>query len=311
MGLAGVITPTRILINQAVTLTLTAYTDGTATDQGTFTVGIVDANGDTVVSSGTAVTDNSDGTYEYTLAAQTEPNVLTVTWTESGGTVYATTVEVVGSHLFTEADARAFDAKSNGTAPLSSASEYTDAKLDAERNRVTDLLEAWTERSYIRRYCRSEFAGDGSRMLLARDGDPRTSTGEPLHRPGRHTDIVTILSATVNGTAVTASNVKVDPTNGAFYRTDGSWSTATSTNPRNIVIEYTYGLGYPVDGADQVAMMLLVDRLVPSAISDRAVSFTDELGTVRFETPGRFGNVSTIPEINAWVKAHSMKIPLG
>jgi len=303
---------TRVLTNQNSTITLTAYSDGTQTDQGTFTIGIVDANGDTVVSAGTAVTDNDDGTYEYVLSAQTEPNVLTATWTESGGQpIYTTTIEVVGSHLFNEAQVRAFDAKSNGTAPLSSASEYTDTFLAEERDRVEDLLEAWTERSWVRRYCRAEFAGNGSRLVIARDGDARTSTGEPLHRPGRHTDVVSVISASVNGTAITASNVKVDPTNGAFYRTDGSWSAATSSNPRNVVIEYTYGLGYPVDGVDQVAMMLMIDRLVPSAISDRAVSFTDELGTLRFETPGRFGNVSTIPEVNAWVKSHSVRIPLG
>lgn len=303
---------TRVLTNQASTITLTAYTDGTATDQGTFTIGIVDGNGDTVVAAGTAVTDNSDGTYEYTLAAQSDPAFLIATWTESGGSpIYTTPIEVVGNVLFNENQLRSFDEKANGTAALSSATEYTDSMLLEAHDRVADLLEAWTDRSWIPRYCRLELAGNGSRQLLARDGDARLSNGEAISRPGKNTDIIQVLGASVNGTAITASNVKVDPTNGTFYRTDGSWTAASTSRPRNVVIEYVYGQSFIVDSVDRIAMMLVLDQLVPSAISDRATTFTDELGTLRFETPGRFGNVSTIPEVNAWVKSHSVRIPLG
>lgn len=301
----------RIPTGQAVTLTWTTYSAGTATDPGTLTIGIVDGNGSTVVASGTSVTDNSDGTFSYSLSSVSDPTVLVVTFTVSGVFTISRHIEVVGGFLFGEAQARAFDEKANGTASLSSASEYTDKMILEGRDRVTDLLEAWTDRSWIPRYCRLELPGNGLRQILARDGDARLSNGDAISRPGKNTDIIEVLSASVGGISVSTANIKVDPANGTFYRTDSSWSAATSSNPRNVVIEYVYGQTYPVDAADRIALMVLTDQLVPSPISDRATTFTDELGTLRFETPGRYGNVSTIPEVNAWVKSHSVRIPLG
>ena len=272
---------------------------------------MVDANGDTVVASGTAVTDNADGTYAHTLSAASEPNLYYVTLTESGGDSFTIPIEVAGDVLFSELDARQFGAKANGTAPLNSATEYTDAMLLKERNQISDLLEQWTSRSWVPRYARREIPGTGAKDLWLGDGEPRASDGRALYRPGSLTDVREIISVTINGTAVTASNVKFDSTNGHLFRTDGSFTRQTQTNPYNIVVEYTYGMDPWVDGARRIGLLLAVDRLVPSAISDRATSFTDELGTLRFETPGRFGNVSTLPEVNHWVKTHTRRIPLG
>ena len=305
------VTPERIVTNQAEDVVFTAYQDGTATDIGTVTLGIVDANGDTVVSSGTATTDGSDGTYTYSLAAQTEPTLLYVTLTESGGDTFTVPLEVAGEVLFTELDARQFGAKANGTAPLNSATEYTDRMLESERNQISDLLEQWTMRSWVPRYARIELSGTGASDLWLGDGGIRASTGRGMYRPGAMTDIRSIISCTVNGTAVTASNIKFDASNGHIFRTDGSFTRATKTNPKNVIVEYTYGLDPWTDGARRIGLLLAVDRLVPSAISDRATSFTDELGTLRFETPGRFGNVSTLPEVNHWVKTHTRRIPIG
>ena len=303
-------TPSRIVTGQDKTITYTIYQDGSATDIGTVTIGIVDANGDTVVAAGTAVTDNADGTYEHAITSPSEPNVYYVTLTESGGDAVTVPVEVSGALLFAEHHARAFAAKANGTGPLASATEYTDAMIADERNAISDLLEDWTNRSWVPRYCRKTFVGSGERSLWLSDGNPITSAGEHLHRPGSNNDVRTIISCTINGTAVTASNIQFDPTTGHLWRTDGVFTAGTSTNRYNIVLEYTYGTHPETDSARRIGLLLAVDRLVPSAISDRATSFTDELGTLRFETPGRFGNVSTLPEVNHWVKTHSLKTPI-
>lgn len=303
-------TPDRIIVGQAKAVTFTTYSAGTATDLGTITIGIVDANGDTVVSSGTAVTDNGNGTYSYTITAPADVNVYYVTLTEAGGDAFTLPIEVVGAVLFTENDARTFGAKANGTAPLATAAEYSDAMLNRARDQITDELEAWTGRSWVPRYCRRVLAGRGTEELWLADGDPRTSAGEPLHRPGSITDVRKIIAVTVGGTAITAANVHIDKTTGRLWRTDGVFSSYTSSSPYNVVVEYVYGLDPWVDAARRIGLLLAVDRLVPSAISDRATSFTDELGTLRFETPGRFGNVSTLPEVNHWVKAHSMRVPI-
>lgn len=282
----------RILVNQATTITLSTYTDGTLDDQGTLTIGIVDANGDTVVAAGTSVVDNADGTYEYTLARQTEPNFLTATWTEAGGTVFTTYVEVVGSVLFNENQIRAFD-----SAMLASTSKYTDADILAAHDRVAEQLEHWTDRSWIRRYCRVEASGTGGYDLHIGDGVPVTAAGLPLHRPGWSKDVIRLLGVTVGGTSVSTSNFKVSPT-GTITRTDNTWTKPTSTNPRNVVIEYEYGQPYPTDGVDRVAMMMARQQLVASRVPTSAQSFTDAGGSYTFDE-------TRLPyEAYHWIKRH-------
>lgn len=295
------------LLNNAgpYSLTKTWYVDGTATDVGTVTIGVVDANGDTVVATGTSTTNNADGTYTYSLADQTEPNLLTVTWTRSDGNGdLVDHIEVVGSRLFTEAAFRAFNDDQ-----FSSAANYTDADIAAARDAVTEQLERWTGIGWVPRYCRLEAPGSGRYGLLIDRGFARTAAGTPLDRPGRTRHIGQIISATIGGTAITAS--EVIPFEGYFRRTTSTWTASSYSNPLNCVIEYTYGQPYPVDGVDRIAMLLAKDRLRETVISDRSTSFSDDLGTYRFETPGRAGNVSTIPEVNEWVKAHTWLTVVG
>lgn len=287
------------LLNNAgpYTLTKTWYVDGTATDVGTVTIGVVDANGDTVVATGTSTTNNADGTYTYSLADQTEPNLLTVTWTRSDGNGdLVDHIEVVGSRLFTEAAFRAFNDDQ-----FASTSRYTDADIAAARDAVTEQLERWTGVGWAQRYARVELAGTGDNVLYLSDGWCRTSAGIPLNRPGRLQNINSLISATVGSTSQTVSTITV---HGSHLVKTSTWTSASTNDPLNVTVEYTYGHPYQVDSVDRIAMLLAADRLRETALSSRATTWSDELGTYRFETPGRAGNVSTIPEVNEWVKAH-------
>lgn len=286
-------TAARALVNQATTLTLSTYNDGTLADQGTVTIGVVDSNGDTVVSTGTAVTDNSDGTYSYTLAAQTEPNFLTATWTEgSGAPIFATHIDVIGSVLFAEHQLRAFD-----SSMLASTSKYADADILAAHDRVADYLEQATDRSWIRRYCRVELAGNGGYDLYVGDGHAKTSAGLPLHRPGRARDLIRVLGVTVDGTSIDVANFKVQPS-GVVTRTDNTWTKPTLTNPNNVVIEFEYGQPYPVDGVDRIAMLMARQQLVATRIPSSAQSFSDPAGSYTFDE-------SRLPyEAYHWIKRH-------
>lgn len=277
-------------------LTKTWYVDGDATDVGTVTIGIVDGNGDTVVAAGTATTNNGDGTYTYTLADQTEPNLLTVTWTRSDGNGdLSDDIEVVGGRLFTEAAFRAFNDDQ-----FSSSVRYSDAAISDARTAVTQQLEQWTGQSWVTRYCRVEHPGGGQVLALA-EGVPRTAAGAPLYRPGRLQNVQQVLAATNSGTSVTVSQLTV---NRGHIHWSQSFVSPSTSNPLPVVVEYSYGHPYPVDGVDRIAMLLAADRLRETVLSNRATSMSDEMGTYRFETPGRAGNVSTIPEVNEWVKAH-------
>jgi len=297
-------------------LTKTWYVDGTATDVGDVTVGITDGNGDSVVASGTATTNNADGTYTYSLADQPSPDILTVTWTrDDTGADLSDRLELLGNWLFTEAQARAFQGKADATSsllPLASSTEYPDATLADERARITDDLEQWTGRSFIPRYARIELPGNGQSTISLRDGFCRTSDGYTLNRPGRFNDIGVLLTAKVGSTAQTASEIKIDPVRGRLVHTTGYFTEATITNPFNVVIEYVYGLPYLIDGVDRIAMKLLVDRLVPSAWPDRVLSADTEYGTTRFVQPGGpMNNKTRIPEVNDWVREHDMRVLVG
>lgn len=262
---------------------------GTPTAVGDVTIGIKDGNGTTVVAAGTATTSGGTGIYNYTLATQAAPTLLTVTWTDVDTTdTRIERYEVVGSFLFTEGQARAFRAKADAASalkPLATESEYPDLVLAEERTRLTDDFEYWTGRSWILRYARLELSSTD-----LTDGVCRTSDGYLLHRPGRLNDINQIL--TVDGEAADDQTI-----------TDRTLSVTAD------VIEYVYGMPYPVDSVDRIAMAELVDRLVPSAWPDRVISADTEYGTTRFVQPGGpMNNVSRLPIVNDWVKRHDHRV---
>lgn len=289
---------TRILQNTAATITWTAYEDGTQTDIGTVTIGIDDQDGTEIVAAGTSVTDNADGTYEYAITAAKTGTLgrWTVTWSEAAGETFTTYIEIVGSLLVGESDLRAHDLSA-----MASTTVYTDAMLASARDGALDKLEQWTGRSWIPRFGQVQLAGNGDYSIWLADGIRKYGGG------GWSSDILSIQSATVSGTAVTVGNIVVDSLTSELIRTDGVWTQATRTNPRNVTVNYTYGWEHPVDNVERIVALLVRDQLVASAIEDRAMSFSDELGTMRFTTPGVGQAVSSIPEVNEWVRAHRIR----
>ena len=123
------------------TLALNWLVAGDATNVGTVTIGITDAAGTAVVAPSTSTSySSSTATYSYTLADRADPALLNVTWTRSDtGADLQQTIEVVGSELFNERDARSFD-----NSKLTSASVYTEAAIAAERIRIGEMFERWT-----------------------------------------------------------------------------------------------------------------------------------------------------------------------
>jgi hypothetical protein len=297
-------------------ITKTWYVDGTPTDVGAVTIGIIDGNGDEVVASGTSTTNNANGTYTYSLADQAAPDVLVLTWTRvSTGADLVDRMELVGNWLFSEAQARTFAAKADATSaliPLASSTEYPDAVLADERTRITDDLEFWTGRAWIPRYARLELNGNGSSVLSLHKGICRTADGYGLNRPGRTADIAELLSVTVGGTALTLTDIEIDPIVGRLINKGGVWTAATTNDPYNVVVEYVYGMAYLIDGVDRIALKILIDRLVPSAYPDRALRIEGEYGTMQLVAQGGpMKNVSRVPEVNDWVTRHDHRVLVG
>lgn len=265
-------------------LTQRWFVNGVQSDVGIVTYAVTDANG-TAVTSGTATKTGSGATtvYSFDLPIRPLPSLDKVVWTRSDtGASLTDWVEVVGSLLFTLAEARARTISGQQT-PLASDVTYPNATIAEWRLRIADIFEQRTGRSWIRRYCRVECSGSGNGVLHL-GGRARDYLGNAVGGPGRYRDIAQILTVTVGGTTVTPADIKVDGR--WLYHTTGSWGTATTTSPFNVVIEYVYGdLVTDLEATDHGLRMLLAN-LVPTDISGYAQNFETPSGSV---SPGDAG----------------------
>lgn len=278
---------------------------GVPVDAGTVTYAVTDANG-TAVASGTATKTGAAATtvYSFDLPIRPLPSTDKVVWTRTDtGASLTDWVEVVGSTLFTLAEARARTISGLQT-PLSDTTAYPNETIAEWRLRIADQFEQRTGRSWIRRYCRVECSGTGSGVLYL-GGRGRDHLGNTVGGPGRYRDIAQILAVTIGGVAGTAADVKVD---GRYlYHTTGSWTTASINSPFNVVVEYTYGdLVTDLEANDHGLRMLLANA-VASDISGYAQSFDTPSGSV---SPGEGGWVYPAKTWE-WLKQHPRRAVVG
>ena len=244
----------------ATTLTKTWYQDGTATDVGTVTIGIDDADGTEVVATGTATTNAGSGVYTYSLAVQDEVKILTITWTADDES-QTDVLEVVGGWLFTETEIRAFQ-KSD----LSSSSLFTDAAIAEVRDAIAVEFETICGVSFVSKYGRQVLAGSGGRSLDV-----------------AATKLQSVLACTISGTSVDASDFAVDELAPLVFRTNGAFTGPTTTLPRNVTISYRHGWAVVPPDIKQAALVLARIRLISNeegtGIPAHASSWTDASGS--------------------------------
>jgi hypothetical protein len=264
---------------------------GTLTDPdgNTATVTITKADG-TALYTGAATTRQSQGTYRKVLtpADTTEVNLLTATWaaTFSGAADQVVTyAEVVGDHLFTLGQARGFNPRGQTAAPLASSTTYPDdAVLDA-RARISDEFELICGTSFFPRYGRVRLQGSGRRLLLL---------------PARR--LTSVLAVTVGGTAFTSpelADLDVHP-DGTIVRSSGALFVAPPVpDVANVTVDYVYGYQRVPGAITRAALLLLVSQLAGTDISPRALTLTDESGTMTLATAGLRGAWYGLPEVDS------------
>lgn len=291
-----------ILRGTPATLELSVYNDGTLTDlDATPTLEVTDANG-TVVTTG-AVSSPGTGVYRSLLDAQTELADLTALWEGELSTVpvsFTQGYEVVGNHLFTEAEARAAET-SGGLTPLSDTAKYTDAEIIRCRELITERFESVTKRSWIRRYARIELHGNGQRYLNLSRGIPRDINGSKVAGAGWFRDVARIISATDNGDVVDPTDLFIDRYQ-VFHTTD-VWTQATVTTPLNIILEVEYGDDGSSYEAHENALRAAIATLVKSDISSWAETFSTPEGTERYPA----GGLLFPPTVNDWLTRNKAK----
>jgi hypothetical protein len=241
---------------------VTFYADGVPTDlDAACAVTTVKPDG-TAGPSATAshVTPAGSGTYEFTLAQQTELTWYDVTWAgKIGGvdTAVTTRVEVVGAFLFTLAALRAV--KVAGGTPFASTTDYPNQTLLDRRVQVTDDFEARTGYSFIPRFARETFDGDGQSSLIC---------SKYLCQR--------LLSVTIDGTAQTTTDYVLADT-GLLQRKTGG--TFPATTPQNVTVEYVYGFTRPPAEISEVGLARAASLLLPSQAASTVSSWTTPDGT--------------------------------
>lgn len=256
---------TQVLKNTAATLTET-FSAGDV-DSGNVTVGITRADGSTLVSGAVAGHPGGAGVYTYSLAPQAELDFLTVTWSGTwGGQAQSvqSQVEIVGGFLFPIAAARAF-----GDKTLNNTSTYPDADIQAARERITDLFDQVTNVSFVPRYARDYLDGTGDYVLRV--------FRRPLNR---------LISASIDGVALTSPELAdcTVRTSGWLVRKSGAWN--WSFTGRNVIVAYEHGFSAPPLDIQRAALILCRYEMVSNDISDRMISFANDLGAVRLSVPG-------------------------
>ena len=286
-----------LLKNTTGRIEVTVYVDGTATaaDSGTPTITVTRSDG-TALATAQNVTTSVAGVlyYDLTPAQCNRLDTLTaeITGTWSAGTqVFTHTVEVRGAHLFTVAEARAFDA-----AALASTSTYPTGAILDERERIAAVLEEWTGISWIPRHERVTLPGTGSPDLAL-----------------PHRFVTQVIAATIGTTSVSTTDITIKETPGVLtYEAASGWTKPQASNPQNVTVEYVHGRDPRYTGADRIALLLLRDRLVKSDIPESALSVAGEYGSISLVQPGGpMRNVSRIPEVNAWVALHRIEAPVA
>lgn len=246
--------------------------DDPATD-GTVTVAVTNAAGSAVA--GVGAVSGSGGTYQATLPAQTDLDVLTATWT--GATSKVRTVhEIVGAQLVELAEIRA---QTN----LSNATTYPAAMLEKARAWFVDLVDDYCCFSPIPRYAYETVSGNGQSAI-------RLVTNRAYVR--------TIRSVTIDGTAV-ADLSKWNLDEGILDRrlAGGSFTVGR----RNVTVGYEHGLDGPPADLRRVALTAIRYRIltdVNSQMPDRALSMQNDYGNIQYAQPGENYPVG-IPEVDA------------
>lgn len=276
---------TKLLQHRAATISL-VVTDqnGTAVDASANPTVVVKDGGGTTIASGTSSKPvGTTGMYEFGLTpahtAVLDSYSAAWSYTRAGSAEQATTsFEVVGGFFFSVAEARAFD---NGA--IADAARYPASTIVAGRELVEDHIEYLCGVSFVPRAIRVVIDGTDDEVLVG------------LTRP------TTILSASIGDVVLTAgqlANISIYPEGRLVYP---SWI----AGDLNIRLHVVHGHEAPPEPIKRAALILLRNRLVASNIDDRAVAFTDELGTRQLAVAGRRGQPTGIPDVDAAVAQYS------
>jgi hypothetical protein len=272
----------QILKNTGATLQET-FSAGAA--DGAVTITITRADGTALVT-GATTTHGTGGVYTYQLAPQTELDLLTAVWSGIWGGVaqsISTQVEIIGGVLFPVSAARAF-----GDKVLADTTKYPDADIRETRERITDLFEQVCGVAFVPRYARDLLDGTGTSTIRVRKSHANR-----------------VIAASISGVALTSGDLAALTVyrSGDIVRYSGAWDLPSLAAGQNIAIAYEHGSFSPPLDIQRAGLVLARYELVSNDISDRMVSFDNDLGSVRLSVPGA-NNPTGLPIVDATLRRY-------
>ena len=239
---------------------------------GPVTADVMDSAGQAVLSGqATTQTGGSTGPYGFDVTP-TILDVYTVTWNLPSGQSRTSEYEVVGTHLFTIADLRAFDSQ------LANLEAATAREV---REAVEERFERAAKVSFTLRGRRAYLDGRGTPELILPDFEVRK-----------------IVAIKVNGTALSASKLaemKLDPC-GYLVWGGGTFPEGF----RNVEVLYEHGFETVPRPVHRAALRYAKHLLIATQIehNERATGVATDVGFFRLTLAGRDGPTG-LPEVDA------------
>ncbi len=233
---------------------------------------------DTLIDSGSATSAGAGtGTYTFPLDPQSQLVDLYIVWSgpDFGGVAQARTTyaRIVGSHIFTVSELRAYNTDFSDTVA------YPSSDIVDVREQVTEFFEAYL----------------GVPPILAGRTSLRDGNGEQWTYVWG-TELRELYGLLINGEVVDVADVTIWPS-GRLYLENGG---AFIEGRQNIAAEYELGF-VPTPGTlSEAAMIVAGSLLAGNDQLDRTITHTDETGTYRLSIPDQFkDNPTGIPWVDS------------
>jgi hypothetical protein len=245
---------------------LTIFVDGKETDAGaTPTITVTRADG-TAVATAAATTKpaSTTGLYRWTPAAPDVAEVerYTAVWIATVATVaqtFTTRHEIVGGFYCDLQEIRAQEG-------LEDLGRFPHQRLIDARRWFEDLAETFCGRSFVQRYEREIFSGDGGTVVWLAE-QPAT----------------VLLAVSIDGVAVTPLTVFDLATSGRLV-----YEAGFTVGDTNVAVSYVHGQSEPDGTLREAAIEAIADRVrrAVTSLSDRTVSMVTGDGTLNFQLAG-------------------------
>jgi hypothetical protein len=228
------------------------------------------------------------GTYQATLPANLEVlDTYEVAWNFANGQTRRSEFELVGGFLFSISDVRALNAQ------LADTVAFPAALIRRVRSEVEDVFEdpKITGRAFRPRGRRISLDGTGTDTVTLPDFD-----------------IVRLVSVSVDGTALTLSDITIQPWGGLTYG-PGTWTSGVG----NVDLLYEYGLRTVPSKIRREALNLAKSYLQESPLQEgRATAVFTDIGGYRLTIAGRDGWTG-LPSVDACLMQYSLasKVVVG